>query len=193
MTRSGRVARLNRRNSMRTTNETTVYLLPQCPREYFLGYIMPKCSPFLHPLNRILGMLQSAGLIHHFKEKSYAGYHRRASASSWAAGESIRVKLADMVGPFCMLFTGLVAAIGALLGEQGVHRGSAYLSHVWREWRAEHVAGGRGRRRPPGRRRRPGRAAAPRDEPSWIRPPRGPPPPEAKRPPPPPPPYSFVL
>ncbi|KAK3927152.1 Glutamate receptor ionotropic, NMDA 3B, partial [Frankliniella fusca] len=148
MLQSGEVARLNRRNSMKATELD--YLLPECPREYFLGYLLPQCSPFLEPLNRLLSLLHANGLLSFFKDKSYFDYHRRNLGGLWAQGDTIRVKLGDMYGPFCMLFAGHFTAFGALLGEQAVHRATAYLGRLLRDWRSRPAPARRGAGRRPG-------------------------------------------
>lgn len=63
------VAWLNRRNS--ATDAPTWYVLPECPRDYFVAYLVPYSSPFLEPLNRMLYRLQSTGVLDYLSRLSY--------------------------------------------------------------------------------------------------------------------------
>ena len=63
------MATLLRLNSVGYSAER--HLMHECPRSYFLDYVLPSRSPFLDPLNKMLSQLQAAGILEYLKAASY--------------------------------------------------------------------------------------------------------------------------
>ncbi|XP_034250245.1 uncharacterized protein LOC117650758 [Thrips palmi] len=120
VTSTHQVAWMNRRNSAKPA-DSAWYVLPECPRQYFLAFLLPQSSPFLDPLNKVLYRLQSGGVLHFLRSMSYEFLMKREAAAS-AKGGGVTIPLQTLRVPLLMLCAGYSAAVIAVLGEIAAHR-----------------------------------------------------------------------
>lgn len=99
--------------------EKELYLIEECPKEYFLAYMVPARSAYLKRLNNILMDIHRFGFI--LKWIDDFTYEAKISHIKNSAGEGNEHKvltMSDLVFPFLILLAGSVLAFLALAGER---------------------------------------------------------------------------
>ncbi|ALC46586.1 Ir100a [Drosophila busckii] len=127
VSKSGRFAGVTRSASLELNDKRyimtkKVHMIPECPKSYHIGYVLPRPSPYLKRINVLLLQMLAAGLLDYWigeqKERSkwsiqqYPEYLAELGAGKWKI-----LTLSDVQIAFYALFGGCLLAAGVWLAE----------------------------------------------------------------------------
>jgi hypothetical protein len=93
--------------------------MSQCPRHYFLGYIVPKGSPFLPQLNNLIRRYAEAGLINQWYQDTVRGLtnSHNYKVKNNKRNETRPFQLLELQIAFFILLVGLFVSFTVFFGE----------------------------------------------------------------------------
>lgn len=102
------------------TGESLIHLVPECPRAYYLAYVMPRKSFYMKRINRILRRLDQAGLPQLWNEVTTDRFINIVTSTANTTATNVGqvpFNLEDLQTAFMLLIMGHTIAVCIFAGE----------------------------------------------------------------------------